>query len=94
VFSVGNGIIFFAAAVFARGARCIIGRAPSARSNDQRQKRAELRRGGWRDLNYDVSILISPSEEARGARPRSNVSMTIMRPPQHGHGCARTRSPG
>jgi hypothetical protein len=31
-----------------------------------------------------VSILISPSEEARGARPRSNVSMTIMRPLQHG----------
>jgi hypothetical protein len=27
-----------------------------------------------RDLNHDVSILISPSEEARGARPRSNVS--------------------
>ena len=42
VFSGGNGIIFFAAAVFARGARSIIGRAPSAR----RQKRAELRRGG------------------------------------------------
>src|SRR3984893_6596481 len=35
VFSGGNGIIFFAAAVFARGARSIIGRAPSAR----RQKR-------------------------------------------------------
>ena len=42
VFSGGNGIIFFAAAVFARGARSIIGRAPPAR----RQKRAELRRGG------------------------------------------------
>jgi hypothetical protein len=37
-----SGIIFFAAAVFARGARSIIGRAPSAR----RQKRAELQRGG------------------------------------------------
>ena len=24
--------------------------------------------------------------EWSGARPRSNVSMTIMRPPQHGHG--------
>jgi hypothetical protein len=42
VFSGGNGIIFFAAAVFARGTRSIIGRAPSAR----RQKRAGLPRGG------------------------------------------------
>jgi hypothetical protein len=33
-----------------------------------------------------LSILISPSEEAREARPRSNVSMTIIRPPwQHVH---------
>jgi hypothetical protein len=35
-------------------------------------------------------MLISSSEKLREARPPSNVSMTIMRPPQHGLGCAKT----
>jgi hypothetical protein len=34
-----------------------------------------------------VSILITLSGRVRGEQPRSKVSMTIMRPPQHGHGC-------
>jgi len=42
------------------------------------------------DLDHDVSILITAEEVAgreRGEAPRRNVSMMIMRPPQHGHGC-------
>ena len=46
VFSAGHGMIFLAAAMLGRGGRRIFGRAPAARSNDQRQKRAELRRCG------------------------------------------------
>src|SRR5437667_3465636 len=40
---------------------------------------------------HDVSILIAtigPVGRCRGVEPRSKVSMMIMRPPQHGHGCA------
>jgi hypothetical protein len=43
------------------------------------------------DLDHDVSILITAVDaegRERGEPPRWNVSMTIMRPPQHGHGCA------
>jgi hypothetical protein len=42
------------------------------------------------DLDHDVSILIAAVDAAgrvRGDPPRWNVSMMIMRPPQHGHGC-------
>ena len=42
------------------------------------------------DLDHDVSILITAAEVAgrqRGEEPRRNLSMIIMRPPQHGHGC-------
>ncbi len=35
---------------------------------------------------HDVSILITAGR-LRGEAPRRNVSMTIMRPPQQGHGC-------
>ena len=91
VLSAGVGMMFFAAAVLGRVGWRTIGRAPAARSNDPRQKRAKLRHGGRRDFDHDVSILISKSEKPREARPPSNVSMTIMRPPQHGHGCARMR---
>ena len=35
---------------------------------------------------HELSILNAAVERERGAQPRSNVSMTIMRPPQHGHG--------
>jgi hypothetical protein len=47
----------------------------------------------WRRY-HDVSILIAAGGgEGRclGSQPRAKVSMTIMRPPQHGHGCGRTR---
>jgi len=38
-----------------------------------------------------VSILITIGDAGgrwRGEEPRANVSIMIMRPPQHGHGCA------
>src|SRR5271155_1735544 len=38
------------------------------------------------DSDHDVSILIRPVEAERRAPARPNVSMTIMRPPQHGQG--------
>jgi len=46
----------------------------------------------WRRY-HEVSILIAAGGEGRclGSHPRTKVSMTIMRPPQHGHGCGRTR---
>ena len=90
-FMVGVATIFLAAPVFGMGTRQVIGRVPSALANERQREGMALRRGGRSDVNHDVSILISPSEKPREARPRSNVSMTIMRPPQHGHGCARTR---
>lgn len=40
--------------------------------------------------DHDVSILIMAAGtvgRVRGDAPRWNLSMTIMRPPQHGHGC-------
>jgi len=46
VFFAGHGMILFSAAVLGRVGRSIFGRAGAARSNDQRQKRAELRRRG------------------------------------------------
>ena len=42
------------------------------------------------DSDHDVSIPITIGDVAgrwRGEEPRLNVSMMIMRPPQHGHGC-------
>jgi hypothetical protein len=42
------------------------------------------------DSDHDVSILITAVDaegRVRGEAPRWNVSMMIMRPPQHGHGC-------
>ena len=41
---------------------------------------------------HDVSMLIvtiGAVGRYRGVEPRSKVSMMIMRPPQHGHGCGR-----
>jgi hypothetical protein len=40
-----------------------------------------------RDDGHEVSILIGLIGCVRGEQPGSNVSMMIMRPPQHGHGC-------
>ena len=73
--------------VIARCSRSVIEQTSSTLANGQSREWAALRRGGGCDLDHDVSILISFAEKPRGARPRSNVSMTIMRPPQHGHGC-------
>ena len=42
------------------------------------------------DGDHDVSILMAPGGargRCRGERPRSKISMTIIRPPQQGHGC-------
>jgi len=42
--------------------------------------------GSWLGLCHEVSILIIDLLACwRGVQPRSKVSMTIMRPPQHGH---------
>src|SRR5262245_64430823 len=35
---------------------------------------------------HDVSMLIGLDGRAVGVEPGSKISMTIMRPPQHGHG--------
>ena len=94
VFCAGDEMMFFAVAVLGRAGRKVFGRTPAARSKGARQMRARLGRCERRDLNHDVSILISPSEKPREARPRSKVSITIIRPPQHGHGCVRTRGSG
>jgi len=50
------------------------------------------RDGVWPRIqsDHDVSILITVADAAgrvRGEAPRWKVSMMIMRPPQHGHGC-------
>ena len=45
---------------------------------------------GAGSLGHDVSILPGAGRHL-GSQPRANVSMTIMRPPQHGHGDGRTR---
>ena len=39
------------------------------------------------DGDHELSIGLGTGGRDRGVRPRSKVSMTIMRPPQHGHGC-------
>ncbi len=40
-----------------------------------------------------VQIGAAPSGRYRGMDPQAKTSMTIMRPPQHGHGRGRTREP-
>ena len=44
-----------------------------------------MQRGGWPDIDHDVSMLMR-GEAGRRATVPSTVSMTIMRPPQRGHG--------
>jgi hypothetical protein len=41
------------------------------------------------DCDHDVSIRIATVGRYRGARPRSKISMMIMRPQQQGQGCER-----
>ena len=66
-----------------RSSLIIAGREPAK----QKCCLAILPRG---DLDHDVSILIAAVDAAgrvRGEAPRRNLSMMIMRPTQHGHGC-------
>ena len=55
-------------------------------------------REGGTDIDHDVSMLIRLGEAGRRATVPSNVSMTIMRPPQHGacdaYKIGRIDSPG
>src|ERR1700731_3962337 len=45
-----------------------------------------------RRWSHDVSIPIGAVVgRCLGSQPGAKVSMTIMRPPQHGHGCGSTR---
>ena len=48
-----------------------------------------------RDRRHDVSIQTGALAGAayRGMAPRAKTSMTIMRPPQQGHGRGKTRGP-
>src|ERR1700730_17933515 len=78
---------FGVAPVIARCLRSVIEQTPSTLVNNQAEEWAALRRGGGCDLDHDVSIQTSFAEKLRGARPNSNASMTIMRPPQHGQEC-------
>src|SRR5262249_26501765 len=50
----------------------------------------ETRTAPRRPLAHEVSILPGIGRHF-GSRPRANTSMTIMRPPQHGHGHGSTR---
>src|SRR5262249_56038109 len=50
----------------------------------------ESRNAHRQPLAHDVSILPGIGRHF-GSRPRANTSMTIMRPPQHGHGHGSTR---
>src|ERR1700738_2750412 len=52
-----------------------------------RTRKTETLTGG---LGHDVSILLGVGRQV-GWQPRANTSMTIMRPPQYGHGQGRTR---
>jgi hypothetical protein len=83
---VGIVVVFIVAILSRIGARSLIGRASSRLAKAQRREGMALRFGRRRELDHDVSILILPGEEPRGACPRSNLSTRIMRPPQHGHG--------
>ena len=81
-----GGIRFWMPTAIVRGAQSIIEQSPSALASGQWREQAAARHDGRGDLDHDVSNLIWLSEESRGAPARSKVSMTIMRPPQHGHG--------
>jgi hypothetical protein len=67
------------------GPQMVIGQTPPTLANDRWRARAALRRDESCAFDHDVSIQRSFIEKRREARPRSNVSMTIMWPPQHGH---------
>jgi len=57
----------------------VAGRGLAAKANSIRASCSISRR-------HDVSILIGLDGRVLGVEPRSKISMTIMRPPQHGHG--------
>src|SRR5271166_1064387 len=60
------------------------GRRPPAPARGRKRARSGLR-GGMRGDGHEVSILIRLGGGERAGRGPSNVSTTIIRPPQHGH---------
>ena len=64
-------------------------RAPSLPAMDQQFEHTAVTIDAGAIRGHEVSILIVIGVVVgryRGVEPRSNVSMIIMRPPQHGHG--------
>src|ERR1700704_3002600 len=62
--------------------------------DDRRFERTAFAAVGRSNGHHDVSILITGGIGVAlhlGVAPRANVSMMIMRPPQHGHGRGSTR---
>ena len=67
----------------------LCGRAPARLVDDRGGMRSAVRVRGCGARAHDVSILIATRGavgEWRGWQPAWKVSMTIMRPPQQGHG--------
>ena len=56
---------------------------------------ASIAVGKRRQGHHDVSVQTGAARggQYRGVEPRAKTSMTIMRPPQQGHGRGRTREP-
>ena len=76
------GIRFGLSLALIWGSDTALEKSLSALAKGQRRERAALSRGRRPDFDHEVSILIRLDEGP--ARP--NVSTTIIRPPQHGHG--------
>ena len=68
------------------GAVVLAGQAPGRRA--RRQPATVSKLGTLRVCGdgHELSIRIRSVGRCRGAQPRSNVSMMIIRPPQHGQG--------
>ena len=76
------GISFSLSLALIWGSHSALQQSPSALAIGQRGEQTAVRHEGQRNLDHEVSILIRLGEGP--ARP--NVSTTIIRPPQHGHG--------
>ena len=76
------GIRFGLSLALIWGSHSALQQGPSALAIGQRGEQTAVREEGQRNLDHEVSILIRLDEGP--ARP--NVSTTIIRPPQHGHG--------
>src|ERR1700693_89139 len=71
----------------------VVMRAWSLPAESRQEERVSGRAAIADDGIMIVSILIAAGGGAGrclGSHPRAKVSMTIMRPPQHGHGCCST----